>query len=298
MPVLSKSKIAATFQEQQKTIFTYKEIAKIINQNLVDWKLARRRTARTDDEFDVKNSGQQAVFESLRTETQLTEIDLPFPYRKTKRYTWRKVETHAIVQAINSEGYFSHYSAIEVHRLTEQIPKTIYFNIEQPATGGGGTLTQEGIDRAFQRKCRVSNNRIDLRDVKVCLLNGQNTNRLGVETVNYSGTKIDVTDIHRTLIDATVRTIYAGGIGEVAKAYGNAANMLSIQRIADYLRDLNYTYPYHQAIGYYLERTKSFSDSDLEPLRKYPIEFDFYITYQLRNPSYNKKWRLFIPKGF
>ena len=147
-------------------------------------------------------------------------------------------------------------------------------------------------------RCRISNNRIDFRDIKVCLLNGQNTSRLGVTKTDFNGLTINVTNIERTLIDSTVRTVYTGGIGEVAKAFANAIEKFSVEKIADYLRDLNYTYPYHQAIGYYLDRTAKFSDNELSPLRKYPVEFDFFITYQLRNPDYNEKWRLFIPKGF
>ena len=172
------------------------------------------------------------------------------------------------------------------------------FNIEQPATGGGGTLSQEGINRAFSNKCRISNNRIDFGDVKICLLNGQNTGRLGVTKTDFNGSTVNVTNIERTLIDATVRTVYTGGIGEVAKAFANAVEKFSVEKIADYLRDLNYTYPYHQAIGYYLDRTGKFTDNELSPLRRSSIEFDFFITYQLRNPGYNEKWRLFIPKGF
>ena len=298
MPILSKARVTTSFDGYGKTIFTHKDVATIIAANIANWKLGRRRKPKNDDEFHVRSVGAQTVFLQLIEQTLLTEIDLPFPYRQLKRYTWGHVKTRQIVQSINPRGYFSHYSAVEIHGLTEQIPKTIYFNIEQPATGGGGTLSQDGINRAFSRKCRISNNRIDFRDLKICLLNGQNTNRLGVTKTNFSGSTVNVTDVERTLIDATVRTIYTGGIGEVAKAYSNAVGKLSVEQIADYLRDLNYTYPYHQAIGYYLERTGKFTDAELSPLRKYPIEFDFFITYQLRNPAYNEKWRLFIPKGF
>ena len=298
MPLLSKIRIATSFEGYENPIFTHKQVATIIAANIANWKLGRRRKPKNEDEFHVRSAGSQTVFSHLKEQTPLTEIVLPFPYRQLKRYTWGHVETRQIIQSINPNGYFSHYSAIEIHGLSEQIPKTIYFNIEQPATGGGGTLTQEGINRAFSRKCRISNNRIDFRDIKICLLNGQNTSKLGVTKIDFADSAINVTNIERTLIDATVRTIYSGGIGEVAKAYSNAVTKLSVEQIAGYLRDLNYTYPYHQAIGYYLERTGKFTDEELAPLLRYPIEFDFFITYQLRNPAYNQKWRLFIPKGF
>ncbi|HMO13488.1 MAG TPA: hypothetical protein PKD64_02270 [Pirellulaceae bacterium] len=298
MPILSKVRIVTAFEQYRKNIFTPEEVLKIIAANIESWKLDRQRNPKNDDEFHIRSDGPKAVLEYLKKQTLLTEINLPFPYRRLRRYTRNPAETWDIIQSINPQGYFSHYSAMSIHGLTEQTPKTIYFNIEQPATGGGGTLTQEGINRAFAGKCRMSNNRINFRDITIHLLNGQNTGRLGVIETNFNGSTVWVTDIERTLIDATVRTIYAGGIGEVANAYSKTAEKLSVEKMSDYLRDLNYTYPYHQAIGYYLERTGKFTDSELRPLLKYPIEFDFYITYQVRNPAYNEKWRLFIPKGF
>mgnify|MGYP000533613284 CR=1 FL=1 len=74
--------------------------------------------------------------------------------------------------------------------------------------------------------------------------------------------------------------------------------LFSINKLAAYLRTLNFTYPYHQAIGFYLERAGDYSDSQINLIRQFPIEFDFYLTYQMKNPDYNERWRLFIPKGF
>jgi predicted transcriptional regulator of viral defense system len=188
---------------------------------------------------------------------------------------------------------------MHLHGLTDQVPKTIYFNVEQPASGGGGKLTQEGINRAFQAKCRTSNNVITFRDVRICRLNGGNTHQLGViDFKTDSGEKIRVTDIERTLIDAVVRPVYAGGIGEIAEAFRIAADRISIKRAAEYLRKLNFTYPYHQVIGFYLERAGVYKASQIDLMRKFPIEFDFYLNYQIKNPVYNERWKLFVPQRF
>ncbi len=188
---------------------------------------------------------------------------------------------------------------MQVNDVTEQIPKSVYFNVEQPATGGGGSLSQAAIDRAFKGKCRVTNNVTKYREVTIHKINGQNTGRLGVEnTTLEDGSEIYVTNIERTLIDIAVRPVYSGGIGEVAKAYRIAADKVSGNRLATYLKSLNYTYPYHQVIGYYMEKAGNYTESQMKRLRAIPVEFDFYLTYQIKNPILDKNWRLFTPKGF
>jgi predicted transcriptional regulator of viral defense system len=180
-----------------------------------------------------------------------------------------------------------------------QIPKTIYFNVEQPASPGGGDLSQERIDRVFKGRCRVTTNFITFRNLKIYKLNGANTERLGVVPIQTSeGENIHATNVERTLIDAVVRPIYAGGIAEVGEAFKAAAGRVSVKRIASYLRKLNYTYPYHQAIGFYLERAGDYKEAEIALMRKFPMEFDFYLNYQIKNPVHNEKWRLWVPQRF
>jgi predicted transcriptional regulator of viral defense system len=128
----------------------------------------------------------------------------------------------------------------------------------------------------------------------VCVLNGRNTNKLGV----IARGPISFTDLERTLIDIAVRPIYAGGVHEIARVYSEAQGTLSVNKLVAYLRKLNYTYPYHQAIGYYLDRAGVYSETQLALLRQFEFEFDFYLAHQMKETDYVEKWRLFVPKGF
>jgi predicted transcriptional regulator of viral defense system len=99
------------------------------------------------------------------------------------------------------------------------------------------------------------------------------------------------------LIDATVKPMYAGGVFEVAKAFALAKDRLSVNKLIPMLRRLDFTYPYHQAIGYYLERA-GYKSSQLDLVRRLPMEHDFYLTHEMGETRYEPTWRLFVPNGF
>ena len=295
MAIVSVPKAKSTLRKHEQKIWTRNELFQLIDENLEGWEAAKD----AEDAIELPSRSRTTVLNALVRETPLTPITLKFPYRSVTRYAYGEVPTFAIIQSVDAQGYFSHYTAMQIHGLTEQIPKSVYFNVEQPATGGGGSLSQRAIDNAFKGKCRVTNNVIEFRGLTIHKINGQNTEQLGVvEQEQDDGVTIQVTNLERTLIDIAVRPVYSGGIGEVAHAYRIAAEKVSGNRIATYLKSLNYTYPYHQVIGYYMTRAGNYSHSQISRLKTIPIDFDFYIDYQLKNPVLNKEWRLFVPKGF
>jgi len=235
--------------------------------------------------------------ELMVEKTHLRAVKLRFPARTVNRYTWGQVPALEVVQSLKPEGYFTHYTAMHLHGLTDQIPKTIYLNFEQRAKGGGGQLTQDRIDRAFKRKCRISNNVATFGDQRVQLLNGQNTGQLGVVAVETSdNSRLRITNIERTLIDATVRPVYSGGVFQVLQAFEMARDKVSVNKLVATLRKLNFTYPYHQAIGFYLERAGGYRESQVGLLRQFDITYNFYLTHEMNETRYDEKWRLFVPR--
>ena len=239
------------------------------------------------------------VIEFLCESADLRDVCFKFPARNVHRFLVGSVSTFEVVQTLKPNAYFTHYSAMFLHGLTEQIPKTIYLNFEQHLAAGGGTLTQAGIDRAFKGKCRVSHNIAAFDEFLVTVLNGANTGHLGVIDLDSSdGAWLRTTGLERTLIDATVRPVYSGGVFEVARAFAESRGRLSVPVLVTMLQKLNYTYPYHQSIGFYLERAGGYEPSEIEVLRRFPMEFDFYLDYHMRRTEYHPRWRLHVPKGF
>lgn len=250
--------------------------------------------------WNLSSLSNQDFLAYLLEKDVLRKAVLKFRSRSLTRYAWADPPVYALAQSIDPVGYFSHYTAIDLHGLTREVPKTIYFNIEQAKAPGAGSLTQAAIDRAFSPKAkqRLTTNIAMHNDLRICILEGGNTGSLGVidlEMPNVS--KGRITNLERTLIDAAVRPAYCGGVSEVVKTYRIAREKApSVNKIASYLKQIGYTYPYHQAIGFYLELA-DFPDSQLRLIERIGITFDFYLDYGLKEKEYDSRWRIHYPKG-
>jgi predicted transcriptional regulator of viral defense system len=283
---LAKTKIVKVFDGLAQKVFTRAQIEEILYSKREEWKLASSITTYNFIQF-------------MLDETKLDVVKFEFPARNILRYRWGDVSRYELILSLKPKSYFSHYTAMELHGLTEKSPKTIYLNAEQSDKSGlGRMLDQDRIDNAFRRKPRISQNIASYKAFDLCILSGKHTGRLGVIEIDGSDYEmIAVTNIERTLIDITVRPFYSGGVSEVLRAYKLAREKLSTKKLAGMLNTLDYAYPYHQAVGFFLEKSGVYEDDEIEPLRKFTQEYDFYLAYQMKNKHYSKRWRLYYPKG-
>ncbi len=284
---IAKSDIVKLFDEYQVRVFDFAMLQGILEKNRKIWRLAQSMSTASFIEYLIKKS-------------KLKEETLEFSYRPITKYTWGTVPLYELLMALKPQCYLSHYTAVYLHQLTEQTPTTIYINWEQkPKPWAKTDLSQPGIDRAFAAPTRLSSNMADFRNIRLRMLNGMNTGNLGVIEINGpEGELIRTTDIERTLIDIAVRPEYAGGPAEVLTAYRSASHKVSVNRVAALLEKINYTYPYHQVIGFYLEAAGTYTQSQVRLLQRFKIEFDFYLMHKMGECDYSTTWKLYYPKGF
>lgn len=252
----------------------------------------------------VEQAGELGRFLEERVETGADRTKWYAPFT---RYVWGEASAYEVALSLRGGSYLSHASAVFLQGLTAQIPRTIYANKEQsekPAPEG--RLTQDGIDRAFANNPRSSQYIYMFEGTRIVLLSGKQTGNLEVSDVPLPGASDDrpgspmmtvpTTKIERTLIDITVRPAYAGGVFEVLAAFRGALDRVSIPTLVATLRRLKYVYPYHQAIGFYLERA-GYRPEQLQRLKALGIEFDFYLAHRMPDPQYNADWRVYYPAG-
>ncbi len=275
--------IRTTFLQQQRPVFAESELERLIESNRTNWELAP--SART------KN-----LIERLTRNNILFRHEIAFSEEEIYiRYAYGEVSPYDLAVGLHPKAYLSHYSAAALLALTTQVPKTIYTTVEQSQRlmDSGSELSQSTIAHAFSLPQRQPATQARIGDYTVVLLKRKYTNRTGVLTTE----SIPHTGIERTLIDLVVRPNYAGGAFAVLDMYRQAvAQGIAVAKIVAWLEKFNYIYPYHQSIGFLLEKA-GYNGKPLDSLKTLPMPFDFYLDYEMNDKEYSTAWKLYYPKG-
>lgn len=281
----AKPKIRALFDSIRGGVFTDPDLLEVLKKHRREWDLGIRVSGPTFSRFLVEQVGLRIV--ELRAEH----------YRPIERFAWREFSPYLMALSLRPRSYLSHGTAVFLHGLNDQLPKTIYVNQEQSEKPRGVGLSQERLTLAFSRRQRTSKYVYAFDGYRAVLLSGKQTGALGV--VNRKGPQremLPVTGVARTLVDIVVRPAYGGGIVQVLEAYRGAKGKVGGAELARTLRRLDYVYPYHQAIGFLMERA-GYPEAEWEKLRRLGTRFDFYLLHGMKSPKRDEKWRLFFPEG-
>lgn len=276
-------------------VLTEAAVRETLKRHRVYWRLSARETYHLFVSFMLEK-------------TPLRRVHIELPRRTINGYTWGKQPFMETLLKLVSGSYFSHYTAMRLHGLTEQVPKTLYLSREKlrldTRTDRQSGVTQADLDANFSKPARLSGNQADVLEegVRLMLLEAIDHHGEGITDgrVNLGGRRplqLRYTSLERTMIDCVIRPPYAGGVFEIAKAFEHARGRLSVNRMNSLYRKMQLYYPYHQAIGYYLERS-GYRPSAIDLFRAWPMEHDFYLANDMRETDYIERWRLYVPKGF
>ena len=277
--------LRAALRESPQKVFTATGLASFVNRAL-----------------DPIPSDQRVgtLLRLLREAGDVSEIKLESAaYTPIVRYAVGSPSPFELAQSLRAGAYLSHASAVFLLGLTDQIPKTLYVNKEQtPKPVPTTPLSQAGIDRAFRASPRRTNYVFSYQDYRFAHVSGKNSGNFGAVPVSGpQGEPLLVTNLERTLLDIAVRPIYAGGVYQVLEAYRAGIARLSVPTLLESLRQLDYVYPYHQVLGFYLEKAGLAADAT-RGFKELGLNWDFYLTHGLREHEYVESWRLFVPRGF
>jgi predicted transcriptional regulator of viral defense system len=284
----AKPLIENFFQSATKRVYKKAEISSVFSEHKKDWRIP--------SEISLSK-----IIDFLSKESKLREVEIPSTYEFTeKRFIWESASAYELATSLRKNSYLSHGSAIFLHALNDQIPHIIYLNYEQSEKPESkGELTQTAIDRAFGNNQRKSNLSFFYEtDYEITIINGKHTNRLEVIEIEHENVALPVTGIERTLIDITVRPAYAGGVFQVFEAFKTAKDRVSVNVLIATLKKMKYVYPYHQAIGFYMERA-GYPEKLWARLLTIGTDFNFYLAHHLpKKKNFDEKWKLYYPDGF
>jgi hypothetical protein len=273
----------AKIDQRSSRVFSFSELSVLHSELKAESKIPKR-------------TAYPQFLKLLSERGDLRALQLASTYQPFKRYAWGAVSAFQVALSLLKDSYLSHATAAFLHSLTDNEPPAVYLNKEQSPKTRSGFLTQQALERAFSQKQRQSKYKVRYENAEIIIVSGKNTGRLGVVEIFENDRDIlHVTSLERTLIDISVRPAYAGGPSQVLRSFEVARKRVDTHRLAKMLRDLDYLYPYNQAIGFYMQKA-GFGDDDVRDLRSMGFKYDFYLTHRLDNPIFDKAWRIFVPE--
>ena len=284
---LRKAQVTVLLTEKldslSQRLFSPSDLTQLFTQLRADRGLPKSLTANQFRDLALENKVLKEV-----------KLNSTYPLR-TIRYHNGHFTAYELALSLRPRSYLCHGTAALLHGLTDSHPEYVYVNQEQSAKEQFGSLTQAALNRAFSGRQRQSGFIVTHDTAKIMLLSGKETSELAVnESKGPDGELVRLTNLERTLVDIAVRPGYAGGTTNVLRCYNQAIQKISVEDLVEILEELDYLYPYHQAIGFLLQRSGHRPDS-LAKLRKHRIKYDFFLAHGMKETRLDPLWRIYYP---
>jgi predicted transcriptional regulator of viral defense system len=269
--------------------YTTFDLAKIFQEKREEWNIA-----------DYRN--QYHFMKFLENSNILKNIKLKHQSSAVIKQIYEEPDATLfnIALTIKKGGYLSNYTAMQIHQLTLQIPKSIYVSYGKshsyPIDRNEIELEQSSIDLAFSKPQRTTSEiyKSELDNTRFYFIQKAYIEQnIGITFLNG----YYYTDLERTLIDIAIRPAYSGGVFEVLEAFESAREIVDIEKVNEYLVKLNYIYPYHQVIGFYMDKA-GYNKKIVNNIFLKNIVNNFFLTYNMSNKEFDTKWKIYFPKGF
>ncbi|MDN3593466.1 type IV toxin-antitoxin system AbiEi family antitoxin domain-containing protein [Zunongwangia endophytica] len=277
------------FSQINEKAFTTHDLSIIFENKRFDWKIATYRNSKHFIKFLADNN----ILNSTKLKHQVSGSIKTILSKQNGNF-------YDIALTIKKDGYLSNYTAMAIHELTLQIPKSIYISFlksdDRVTQKTIVKLSQDSIDKAFSKKQRQTSEiyKSEKENYRIYLIQKNFTlDNVGVITKNG----LRYTDLERTLLDIAIRPAYSGGVFEVLDAFSAAKKKVDLVKLERYLNTLDYTYPYHQLIGFYLNKA-NYNQEELRIFQNKITNYNFYLTYNISNKEFDQDWKIFYPKGF
>jgi len=195
--------------------------------------------------------------------------------------------------------YLSYATALAEHGLSERKKlNAIYLSQDlHIRKKEDRDIDLTAMTRSFSQSPRVSNCCGVLKTRKFYFIEKKvGSEGITRKEVTFASCKValPMTNIERSLLDATISPFYSGGLQVVLEAYKEAK--IDLKRLGSIYASLSLAYPYWQRVGLLLELSGK-SDIAKKWLQAFgKPAYDFYMDHNfVKNWNYDKKWKIFYP---
>lgn len=251
----TESRLLSSLAERGKTIFTL--------QSLI-----------SETDFKLSYENAKVIVNRLVKKKWLIRIArgkyLIVPLEAGVRSEYTEHE-YVVASHLAEPYYIGYWSALNYHGLTEQIPMTVYV-----------ITTKRLKDRKI----------LDTRYRFITLIERK---FFGYKSEVVSNTKINISDMEKTLADCLDHLEYCGGVDEVAEGIWNAREDVSTHKIVDYgIRLGNSTIL--KRLGFLLETLQIEVSQDIMGKIKSNLKKGYVLLDPLeeKRGQYSTKWGLLV----
>jgi predicted transcriptional regulator of viral defense system len=205
--------------------------------------------------------------------------------------------------AMFPKGYFCNLSAVYYQSLTNQIPNTVYVCTESNAkkSRANDELTNSKLRQAFLKPHRHTQFVFDFRGCDIAVIERMEGTDSGVvsskDSSGFLPSSARIAGVERALIDAVMCPQYNGGVSSIPDYLKHARGKIDIGKLIRIYRELDFVYPYFQAIGFFLERT-GMAEMAGALRAEFTPENKFYIDHSAKASwKYDDRWLIYYPEG-
>lgn len=254
---------------------------------------------------EVERAVEDDVWEKIKT------LELKLRWNRAARITRRiyaprrPLHPAEIAMAFYKDGYICFGTALYWNEITGQVPSHYYVARERKVKSQiahSMEIDDYYLQDQFMKPPVETSSFATHEGYKFLLIDRNPTGNLGVISRKISPTQqkiaIRYTNLERTLLDCAIFPNRAGGIKNVVECYLESKRRLSIDKMINYYKKLDLTYPYWQRIGLILEKTNTANKA-----RKWRDSFGipqlgFYIDRMFKsNWKFDESWKVSFPPG-
>ena len=190
------------------------------------------------------------------------------------------VHEFEVAMALVQPAAISHWSALNDHGLTEQIPRHVFVL----------TTTDVSVPRKRTSESAEGRGGYPVNGTVYRFVQVRPERYFGVERIWMGDARVSITNLERTLLDGLAMPQHCGGFGEVIHAFGQAMDRLNVERIAEYAQRLGSAVA--KRAGWVLER-QGREDPQLDRLAALPTKGHRKLDPTgPRKGAYNNRWML------
>lgn len=244
------------------------------------------------DNLVAKDMKTKEFFEKLQNRLNLKTYSVTSEKINKDRYSLRVLNEFSIVSTFEKDMFFPASTSLNIQGLSNFRNDFIFYAKELTKKSySPDKLTQENIDKAFEKPYRTTNFIAKYKKSNLVYLTPKYTDLY--EIIDFGEYKIS--SVNRSFVEMLINVQYFKSFDKVIECFKPIKDKLDLHKVYQVLERFELIYPYHQLVGFALENI-GFKKDELKKFKDKVSEFNFYTEKNKLVYAYNRYWKIYYQK--